>query len=235
MGSPKHALSYRVSIAGQSTHQPLLLTLLLCHHEFQLALGLTTSDIYVVARDESQRHHINQLLALHDLPHNMKISNIVDDHTVSGPTAGLLAAYTHDQAGLWLVTGCDYPLLSVASLKQLYTSHMKTKSTLSCFVNNEGFAEPLLAIWTPVALKILCDLASSAQREGRRLGPTQVVRILQHRAPQTDAEAHLHENTHVNLVEPFENRCLTNVNTLEEWHLVRNMLENTFTASERTD
>ncbi|CZR62214.1 uncharacterized protein PAC_12111 [Phialocephala subalpina] len=66
-----------------------------------------------------------------------------------GPAAGLLAAHSLHPEAKWLVLGCDYPLLPPSALQQLILEY---KDPLTCFVNEEGFVEPLIGIWSPDAL-----------------------------------------------------------------------------------
>jgi molybdopterin-guanine dinucleotide biosynthesis protein A len=75
-----------------------------------------------------------------------------DQENDIGPAAGLLAAHTMFPDSNWLVLGCDYPLLPPTALQQLVLEY---SSPVTCFLNENGFAEPLLAIWSPEALQQL--------------------------------------------------------------------------------
>ena len=216
MGVPKHTLTLPPSAEGQGVEQPLLVSLLLHHHKFQLTLENTTSTICISTRDDHQKAEVQQLLDLHVLPKGMELHFVQDELIDSGPAAGLLAAYVYDSTVSWLVSGCDYPCLSVAAFRQLYVSHEVHAATVTCFVNSKGFAEPLLAIWTSDALEFLGDMVSAARREGRNLGPTQVIRVLQQR-PLITGHVLPGHRTNVNLLKPLDASCLTNVNTPAEW------------------
>lgn len=232
MGTPKHALLQRFDPTSHKVNQPLLVIVLLRHHELQLYLERAVTEISIAVRDQHQKEDVHQLLALHGLPQNMHIHYVLDDPTISGPAAGLMAAHLRDKNSSWLVTGCDYPLLSVAALKQLYISHVTRSPTLTCFVNSEGFAEPLLAIWTSNSLQVLHDMATRAKQEGRSLGPSQVIRFLRR---SSDKMVRVPPETfHVNMIKPSDFSWLTNVNTLEEWYDVQDLLEQNHVASERT-
>ena len=74
------------------------------------------------------------------------------EHGDIGPAAGLLAAHAAHPTATLLVLGCNYPLLPPAALQQLILEY---EPPLTCFVNMEGFAEPLIAIWSPDALDAL--------------------------------------------------------------------------------
>ncbi|KFY44669.1 hypothetical protein V494_01374 [Pseudogymnoascus sp. VKM F-4513 (FW-928)] len=73
------------------------------------------------------------------------------DHDI-GPAAGLLAAHAMFPATSFLVLGCDYPLITPEALKQLMFQYVHP---VTCFSNDEGFSEPLIAIWAPEALEKL--------------------------------------------------------------------------------
>lgn len=66
-----------------------------------------------------------------------------------GPAAGLLSAHAVDASTKWLVLGCDYPLLPPPALQQLILEY---QDPVTCFENEDGFSEPLIAIWSPEAL-----------------------------------------------------------------------------------
>jgi hypothetical protein len=80
-------------------------------------------------------------------------------HGDIGPAAGLLAAHAAHPAATLLVLGCDYPLLPPAALQQLILEY---EPPLTCFVNADGFTEPLIAVWSLEALDALAEEA----REG---------------------------------------------------------------------
>jgi molybdopterin-guanine dinucleotide biosynthesis protein A len=61
-----------------------------------------------------------------------------------GPAASLLAAHAHDADPHWLVLACDYPLVTVEALRQL---REEFEELVTCFVNRDGFVEPLAAAW----------------------------------------------------------------------------------------
>ncbi len=101
-----------------------------------------------------------------------EVETIFDDtsHGDIGPAAGLLAAHAAHPAATLLVLGCDYPLLPPAALQQLILEY---EPPLTCFVNAEGFTEPLIALWSPKAL----DALSAEVRAGSN-GLNRVVSLL---------------------------------------------------------
>lgn len=109
-----------------------------------------------------------------------------------GPAAGLMAAYREDPSALWLVVACDFPLLTPSALGQLRAGFA---APVTCFVNREGFSEPLLAIWSADALRRL-----ERNVVDGILGPSSVVRQLEGKG-----------------IRPDEEKWLFNANTKEEW------------------
>lgn len=121
-----------------------------------------------------------------------------DSEPQIGPAAGLLAAYRHDVGAHWLVVACDYPLMSAIELRRLVASYTQP---LTCFENKDGWAEPLLAIWSPEALDLLRDNVSKGIT-----GPQRVVRSLQGKR-----------------IQPCDQRSLLNTNTPSEWRKALDM------------
>lgn len=66
-----------------------------------------------------------------------------------GPTCGLLSSYHHDKMAHWLVLACDYPLIVEDALRQLKDEY---EEPVTYFLNDEGFSEPLIALWGPSVL-----------------------------------------------------------------------------------
>jgi molybdopterin-guanine dinucleotide biosynthesis protein A len=116
-----------------------------------------------------------------------------------GPAAGMVAAYYEDPAARWLVVACDFPLLTHAALRQLRDESV---GPLTCFVNGGGFPEPLLAVWTPDALRRL-----ETNIDGGNLGPMAVVRELKGKC-----------------IRPVKEKWLFNANTKEEWDVAMDMM-----------
>lgn len=88
------------------------------------------------------------------------------------PAAGLLAAYHTDPSAAWLVVACDLPLLISLAILQLREAFESKKDeegqVATCFRNEKGFCEPLLAIWTPEALE---KLEENVTKKGK-FGPS---------------------------------------------------------------
>lgn len=115
------------------------------------------------------------------------------DHSI-GPAAGLLAAYREHPEADWLVVACDFPLLEVETIRRLIREF---DGSLTCYVNEFWFEEPLLGIWSSRSLRHLEENV----RNGRS-GPRFVVKEL-----------------HAKTLHSENNYELFNANTTEEWNI----------------
>lgn len=119
-----------------------------------------------------------------------------------GPAAGLLAAHAARPEAHWLIVACDYPLISTTALLQLCEEYQEPST---CFQNVDGFPEPLLAVWSPLALQHLQDNVAKDI-----LGPSKALKDLQGKT-----------------LVPMNERWLKNTNTEAEFQeaisLCRNM------------
>lgn len=191
MGSPKHLLPLL------STGQPL----------YQHLIGIIcaavpeTKTIYISTGESSE---LDDTLRLGTYlsptkAGDQRINLIkIPDGTPSniGPAAGLLAAHQYDPKAVWLVIACDFPLLAPAALHQLREAF---EDPVTCFVNKEGFSEPLLAIWSPHALQCLSENVKAG-----RSGPSYTIKHLNGK-----------------LIQPVDDEWILNTNTPEEWEAAR--------------
>src|SRR6266536_2366419 len=179
---------------------------------FERALGTlhsaipSASTIYISLHDESQTEGIKSRLndssqifksskLNPDLQENSvpKLEPIFDDQTEDiGPAAGLLAAHARFPDVKWLVLGCDYPLLPPSALQQLI---LEFQTPVTCFVNESGFVEPLIAIWDSEALEKLKENVSNG-----RYGLNDV-------SKQVGGK----------MVKPLREEWITGTNTRQEW------------------
>jgi molybdopterin-guanine dinucleotide biosynthesis protein A len=60
--------------------------------------------------------------------------------------AALITAFRRHPGASFLVLGCDYPFLHKQDIDKLVTSFSATGNTV-CYSNQDGFLEPLLAIY----------------------------------------------------------------------------------------
>ncbi|KAK2808323.1 hypothetical protein FQN50_004883 [Emmonsiellopsis sp. PD_5] len=146
----------------------------------------------------------------------MDTSKLWDEKSLDiGPAAGLIAAYHADPSATWLVVACDFPFLTTSALKLLRQEHFtpahatngmsSDESLITCYRNAKGHCEPLLALWTPDALRML----ERNVKQGKT-GPRFVIEELGPRGVRT--------------VSPGEERWLFNANTEDDWKEVRGSL-----------
>lgn len=142
MGTPKHLMPHT---DGRPAYQHTLEHLI-------NALPLTDT-FYISLHDETQTSSM-------DLAGSHKISKhvepIYDSTSVVplGPAAGLIGAHICAPSATWLIVGCDYPLLTARTLQQLVKGYVPP---VTCFGNEHGLLEPLLGIWSPLALGRLAE------------------------------------------------------------------------------
>jgi molybdopterin-guanine dinucleotide biosynthesis protein A len=102
---------------------------------------------------------------------------IIDDGTMRGPAAGLLAAWSHAPQVAWLVLATDLPFVSAALVADLLAG--RDVSTLAtAFRHRDGTPEPLCTIWEPAARPILLGRVGSGDSSLRRLlvdGPVKML------------------------------------------------------------
>lgn len=213
MRSPKHLLLF-----GPENDQQSLLQKLLHHHD-QLQreiLGYAKVQITLSVRNPAQEFEVQQLCEAYGASFS-DVDIVVDEMSDAGPSAGLLAAFSLDSTAHWLVTGCDYPLLETVTLQQLWANHGNDTWT-TCFLNDDGFNEPLLAIWSPKALQELQIMAHKQRETGRRIGPSSAIRVFQ--KGQTDGD----QSPKVVCIRPENDLWIKNVNTPTDWQEILPMI-----------
>lgn len=191
MGSPKHLLP--VPPTGEPLYYHLMKVI---HAAFP---GVQTIHLSVAdsSKLDGPLHEGQVFLPNGAGSERVQLVTIPDQTTNDiGPAAGLLAAHQHDPEALWLVVACDFPLLDSAALHQLKEAF---EEPITCFVNKEGFSEPLLAIWGPQALQSL-----SHNVENGRSGPNYTVKRLGGK-----------------LISPIKDDWILNTNTPGEWEDAR--------------
>lgn len=187
MGSPKHLLP--VPPTDQPLYQHLISIMHIAFPEMR-TVHLSVADTSKMD-DALERGELH--LSIKTSDSRVELVKVPDKTTQEiGPSAGLLAAHQHDPNATWIVVACDFPLLDPAALRQLKEAH---QDPVTCFVNRDGFSEPLLAIWSPQALHTL-----SENVETGRSGPNFTVKHLNGK-----------------LISPHEDNWILNTNTAEEW------------------
>ncbi|KAE9363742.1 hypothetical protein N431DRAFT_431942 [Stipitochalara longipes BDJ] len=98
-------------------------------------------------------HHEHEHDHEHHHPSFPELKPIVDAQEEDiGPAAGLITAHSLYPDAKWLIFACNYPLLPPPALQQLILEY---QSPVTCFVNEGGLLEPLIAIWDSEALQML--------------------------------------------------------------------------------
>jgi len=189
MGEPKHLLP----MANGET---------LIQHSFNLLreISAPSEKIYISLAHESRMVSLldggkDAAQIIYDLGSN-------DGSESAGPAAGLIAAHRTHPNATWLVVACDYPLLTTKALRYICEAY---SAPVTCFKNQTGYCEPLIGLWSPVALEALESKVANGNRS-----PTAVVRTLNGRtvSPPDGCED-----------------WLFNVNTRENWHDALEKLE----------
>lgn len=176
----------------------------------------SASTIFISIHDETQRADIE--FRLQD-PTPLFVSRVPshddDDHPIRiptleiimdqagpdiGPGAGLLAAHSLHPDTMWLVLGCGYPLLPASALQQLILEY---RDPVTCFVNEKGFAVPLLGIWSPGALRKL--------KQNVNAGRSDLNIIV--------------KSVEGKLVQPLREEWIRGVNTENEWEEIMKLLK----------
>lgn len=194
----------------------LLEILLQIHKEIgsHTAMGLSCiPPVFISVGDERQQSAMLDVLDRKAWTEDACI--IVDAQADGGPTSGLLAAHSIDLNAHFVVTGCDYPMLATGALIQLMEAHVAAKPAVTCFVNDDGWTEPLLAIWSPSALSSLQQLASSTEAS---VGPNRAIRLLERVPASENREPH---KAGILKIRSRDSSWIINVNTPEEYENVR--------------
>lgn len=191
MGSPKHLL--RIPSTGQPLYTHIIQIM---HAAFPSMYTVHISINNQSVLDETLRKGTLSL-ATRTGSKAIELKTILDETMQDiGPAAGLLAAHQYDPVSTWLVVACDFPLLDPAALHQLVDAY---ENPMTSFVNSDGFSEPLLALWSPTALKSLRENV-----EGGRLGPSYTVKRLRGK-----------------LIAPAQDVWILNTNIREEWEVAK--------------
>lgn len=155
------------------------------HAKLTQLLKTVTDSVYISARRDSNFLAVAQASVFFD-----EIDNI-------GPASALLRAAREFPEHSWLVTACDFPLLEPGTLQTLLEVHtsFNSRPEITCYVHEDGTPEPLLAIWTPTALRRLENNVAAGLQ-----GPMATLKQSQ-----------------VQLVKPSDPHWLLNINTPEDW------------------
>lgn len=86
---------------------------------------------------------------------------IPDVPEVQGPLTGILAAMRWDAGSCWLLLACDMPNISSAALEWLIATRRPGSWGTVPRLAEDGFVEPLLALYEPQAKQYFEELCSS--------------------------------------------------------------------------
>lgn len=97
-----------------------------------------------------------------DIPSSLNgLRRLPDVDGVEGPLTGILAAMRWEPAACWLLIACDMPNITVAAVKWLLaTRDAKSWGTVPR-LHDDGFVEPLLALYEPQAKQYFEELCNS--------------------------------------------------------------------------
>ncbi len=162
--------------------------------QLELAYGLAlahTAGAYVSVRPDQATEPLRAALPC-----------IVDDGSVEGPIAGIIAAQAARADVAWLVLACDLPFLDAATLANLLSRRNRACLATAYRSAHDGLPEPLCAVYEPASRKpILQYVAAGGSCPRRFLG-----------------------GAAVELLELPDRRALDNVNTPREFAAARRTL-----------
>lgn len=148
-------------------------------------------EVYISCRDDQQEEIERK-----------GYNALVDKFGDTGPSIGILTAFSHRSDTAWLVVACDLPLLDKRTLQFLINNRDQKKVATTFKSPHDGLPEPLITIWEPKGYEVL----NSFQQQGYKCPRKALI------------------NSDTNIIEPSDATALTNTNTPEEAAKVRNIL-----------
>jgi len=121
----------------------------------------------------------------------------------TGPMAALLTAFNYYPDQDFLVAGCDYPFITSAILRS-FLEQIKGNSIAAAFYNSDNKYEPLLAWYSKESGPILKRSFENKEYS------------LQHFLIKNSAEKYI----------PADHKVMTSVDTPDEFHAVKLLLDN---------
>lgn len=137
-------------------------------------------------------HNKNDVLRL-------QYPQIIDDHSFSGPTAGILSAMQQYPDVAWLVIACDLFFLDSAHLIYLRDNRDISKYASAFHAEHTHFPEPLCAIWEPSSYELIKSCVAK-----NIFCPRQILMQVK-----------------IHLLAPFEFSALHNINTQQDLMEIR--------------
>ncbi|WP_299990856.1 NTP transferase domain-containing protein [uncultured Pontibacter sp.] len=130
-------------------------------------------------------------------------NTLPDTFTGLGPYGAILSAFREDPDAAWLVVACDLPLLEAATLQHLVENRNTSVNATTYASPQDGFPEPLIAIWEPKSYPVLLSFLAQGYTCPRKV-------LL---------------NSEIHLIEAANANTLRNVNTPEELEQVQLLLQ----------
>lgn len=97
-----------------------------------------------------------------DVPENLAaLTRIPDVPDVKGPLTGILAAMRWRPDSCWLLLACDMPNITTDALEWLLASRSPDSFGTVPRLKEDGFVEPLLALYEPQAKQYFEELCAS--------------------------------------------------------------------------
>lgn len=104
---------------------------------------------------------------------------IADRFVELGPSGAIMSAFMHDPNAAWLVLACDLPLIDAESIKYLIAQRDSTQLATAYKLQEQKFAEPLIAIYEPSAYQRMLRFLSLGYACPRKVLINSDVKILQ--------------------------------------------------------
>lgn len=90
------------------------------------------------------------------------LQRLADIPEVKGPLTGILAAMRRHPDSCWLLIACDMPNISKEALQWLIANRSEGSFGVVPRLHDDGFVEPLLALYEPQARKYFEELAAAS-------------------------------------------------------------------------
>ncbi len=98
-----------------------------------------------------------------DIPESLShLQRIADIPEVAGPLTGILAAMRWHPDSCWLLIACDMPNITKEALEWLIANRDMTSFGAVPRLHDDGFVEPLLALYEPQAKDYFEELAAAS-------------------------------------------------------------------------
>ena len=136
---------------------------------------------------------------------DLSYSFVHDELQDIGPAAGLLRAHEQDPSESLLVVAVDFMNVTLlpTAIRRLLDG--AKGFAVTCYENEDGFAEPLFALWTPFALQELKGNVANG-----KTGPSYTLKRLQPRILKAADSATL---LNVNTREDFDRHFIASLST----------------------